>query len=466
MNKVERHTWVPMDFLDIVFKRCSGSSTIPEFRTVHVMTNPFTEKYEVYTPNSVGPRAQWKSFEHYKCVHSDTPLGLLPCYTYYDWLPAGYRGEIPGGSYAAYAWPTFGDPGRPISDLPEFYEVRPDRETFIPEPMDLGMFEARACKAMLPLIKAELSLVNSVIELKDFKKLPQTLRNVKSLMKYFVDVFGGTRNSDLAMLRKYGKKYWQWSLRNLFRRSGRTSADVYLEANFDIMPLISDICGIHTALTQAQRRINDLVSRAGRHQVKHWCFNWNEFVDRTDTKSDGQFIACDPITDPPDNFYHMRRKVFYEPTSFHAEIRYNYLYNDYQRALAPLLGLLDSLGVNPNPAIVWNAIPWSFVVDWVLGVSQWLDQFKMPWMEPQINIQSYLWSVKRKRRIVLSRFDPGTNGRPPGPEMAMPTVFETAYSRQVRSAPAVNSILSSGLTLKEFSLGAALLVTRRRRRRK
>jgi hypothetical protein len=36
---------------------------------------------------------------------------------------------------------------------------------------------------------------------------------------------------------------------------------------------------------------------------------------------------------------------------------------------------LDNLGVRLDPAIVWNAIPFSFVVDWVVDVSGFLGSF-------------------------------------------------------------------------------------------
>lgn len=56
-----------------------------------------------------------------------------------------------------------------------------------------------------------------------------------------------------------------------------------------------------------------------------------------------------------------------------------------------LKSLLDSLGFELNPRIVWDAIPLSFVVDWFFGVGKWLETWKIDTMElPIAYVDSYL----------------------------------------------------------------------------
>jgi hypothetical protein len=164
-----------------------------------------------------------------------------------------------------------------------------------------------------------------------------------------------------------------------------------------------------------------------------------------------------------------KRITVNSPSVFHAEIQYNYNYNGFQVAHAQLLGLLDAMGAQLNPQIIWNAIPWSFVVDWVLGVSRWLGQFKGYNMEPVINIQRFLTSVKRTRSVYITlenerMVDLVSGGYwyqgYPGLRNTLPGVHESAYRRDV-NLPTVSSILASGLTLTEISLGAALVTSRR-----
>lgn len=133
-----------------------------------------------------------------------------------------------------------------------------------------------------------------------------------------------------------------------------------------------------------------------------------------------------------------------------------------------MLAYLDAFGVNLNPAIIWNAIPWSFVVDWLLGVSRWLDNNKIAFMEPQINIHRYLWSISRRRTILVQRRTAclpkaGATNKVLSDVVPLPKVTETAYRRDI-SLPSASSIISSGLSLGEFSLAAALVVSRRSRR--
>jgi len=163
------------------------------------------------------------------------------------------------------------------------------------------------------------------------------------------------------------------------------------------------------------------------------------------------------------------RVVNEQATKFHAELQFNYIYTGYQLEHARVLSLLDAVGVNLNPAIIWNAIPWSFVVDWVFGVSRWLNEQRIGLMEPKVNILQYLWSVKRDRTIYLSSTVKcpsvfGTGLTFPASSITHPEVRETAY-RRVAGLPSASSIQSSGLSLREFSLGAALGITRRPHRK-
>jgi hypothetical protein len=118
---------------------------------------------------------------------------------------------------------------------------------------------------------------------------------------------------------------------------------------------------------------------------------------------------------------------------------------------------MDDIGLNLNPSIIWNAIPWTFVIDWVVNVSSWLDQFKFRNIEPITYIGEYCWSMHIRRVTSLSM----------GRGSAYPIIHATedAYKRQVCTPNYVSSIKTSGLNLKEFSLAAALGVTRKKVRR-
>jgi hypothetical protein len=147
------------------------------------------------------------------------------------------------------------------------------------------------------------------------------------------------------------------------------------------------------------------------------------------------------------------RAVSYSDRTFHATLDYTFSYVNLSAFDDETAALLDVLGVNFNPAIIWNALPWSFVVDWLIGVSQWVDQFKVRLLEPVTYVHQYCWSTRIARQI---RLDYGWDAVQP-----VARISELAYKRQVHQPDYVREIQLSGLSLKEFSLAAALGLSRR-----
>jgi hypothetical protein len=343
------------------------------------------------------------------------------------------------GSYLA----PFGDVGSPDVGLPPFY-VLTESDSFVPPPNNLSDLNTMALKTMLPIIQAELSIPNFIYELKDFKPV---ITKIASVFRSgaFIDAVKRLRISS------------NWSFQKLLR----SVAGQYLNLQFNFLPLISDIGKIYSALSRTERRINDFITRAGRPQNKHFAYKWTEFFDSPPEEYTGsrvgyqnQWIMSKPFS------WRITKSA---PTTFHAQIQYNYNYTEFQIAHAQLLGHLDALGINMNPAIIWNALPWTFVIDWVLGIGPYLNTMAEQNLRPEINVRRYLWSVTRERLIVVRK---GIKNAYTGAILTsneLPAVKQTAYRRSV-GVPSAASIQSSGLTLKEFTLGAALVIARRRRR--
>jgi hypothetical protein len=401
------------------------------------------------TPNSLGSKKDWKSFSHYKRAVNLPSLsswrGRVDVHSssgpphYYDYCQSG----------DPFAWfcEEWGAAGEPFSGLPLIYN-QSEEEVLLPS--DYDGYKQRALNSMLPYIKGQLSLVNSVIELKDLKTVPKTLKKINAFIDLH-NIGSAVRN------------------RSSLRKALHASADGYLQAQFNVNPMLSDITGIYTALSSVTRDLRSLIAGQGRTQKRHFrALLPNETIVDT-----GVFYSPVP---PGANPYGCNypcgvrsdavRYVYTDVAVFHAEIEYNYNFTQYQTENAQLFGLLDALGVNLNPAIIWNAIPWSFVIDWVINVSKWLDQHKVLYMEPVINIHKFLTSVTYRRRILVSRtltratawHDLGSDDTISDTSGSLPSITETSYRRDV-GMPSSSSVQLSGLSLKEFSLGAALVIT-------
>jgi len=396
---------------------------------------------EYVTPDEVGPHRDWKSFSHYKLRTNDSSAMCGVPVIIQDNSTSFGRCILPS-PYACSPF-YYGAPGEPISGLPEFISQSTGA---IPAPVGLDGLVQRGLSSTLPIIKSELSLLNSLIELRDFKSLPETLHKVDTFLSNTVQrVFTYDRGATL-------------------REAFRTASDGYLQLKFNILPLLSDIAGIRTALSKFEKRINALVSQQGSPQTRHFSVNLSEYANTAETGpfigNMGQFFPKILMES------RLERFVTYSPTVFHFEIEYNYNFTRYQAEHALILGLLDYLGVNLNPQIIWNAIPWSFVVDWVANVGNYLSQFRVSNLEPVINIQRCLWSVRRARTIHCSkvtRLNFTNNHDTLRTQTELPETTETAYRRTV-FVPSSSSIQLSGVNPQEFTLGAALVLSRRRRR--
>jgi len=440
-------------------------------RPTYFVNGGYTTLSETYTPNSDGDRTKWKAFQHYKRVA--TPLlcpGRIRFTTnaYYKYSSFA-EGFVNAGNASLFCEGQFGVPGNTHFGLPVFYDPLSEDKGFVPFPADIGAWQSNSMRAMMPYIKGELSVLNSVYELKDFKTLPNQVRSVGSLI-------GG----DLAhsYLRVVNPTLWK-ILRKIppgatLRTYLRESASGYLQAKFNILPLISDIQAIIRSVEATCDRIRDLINRQGKPRIAHFTKQFMEFdnVDETSNDVGMGYDGLHPGWNPSaiiTGTSKCHRQVIYKPSTFHAEVEYNYNYTNYQAKYASLLAFLDRIGVNLNPRIIWNAIPWSFVVDWVVGIGRLLDDFRKGWMDPEINILRYLWSISRRRDIFadrLIRFKDYLDG-PMGEyhPYPLPTLTETAY-RRVVEWPTRASLFASGLNSNEFTLGAALVIARKRHRKR
>lgn len=431
---------------------------------------------EMKTTQSKKGRNRWNNFEHYKAFRGNPPEITFTRIAHSDqnfpiggysagWLK-GYRALCYGYNtpFTRYVGP-FGEPGLPLQGLPSYVVMQANGD-FLPVPGDLSSLEAAAMRTMLPAVKQRLSLVNSIIELKDFKSLAATTARAGLL-----SIARG-----LTLRQKFRRAYR--SVRGLLRSkpADATSAGLYLQVQFNILPLISDVMAVRKAIADVEEQVRKLVNRAGVPQTMHYTRHLGEDMTVDDAHPEPYVLLRQPHDLSVNNLLYqaavMRRQAISDRPVFHAEIEYCYQFSKWQAEHAQLLGMLDALGVNLNPAIVWNAIPWSFVVDWLVGVSRWLNDRKILNLEPRMNITRYLWSYKRSRRVypavdiwrnyVPSDQLPALSESLYPKDIKMPVVFETSYKRWT-GWPAPSSLETSGVNLTEFTLGSALVIARRRR---
>jgi len=424
----------------------SHPPSAPATRDYYARGTSFTAVDEACSDQQYG-RKVWHPFSHYK--KTAVPADLLVFDNTEAKAPGAfewYEGNIPQ-TIDMFRCSQFGTSSVPTVGLPEMSSVE-GGEVYIPNPLELDSLLGSSFLRMLPGIKPELSIINSIIELKDMKTLRETFSHAEDLLNRLTKL-NNLRRSAFANL----------SFREILRKR---SSD-YLQLKFNLQPLYSDIKGVFYAFSRWSRQTMRLLAEAEKLNTHHISIGINEYDTSTHSYESSDWHS--PGLEFGMNFYQLirqtksHRKVTYEASQFHLEMEFQYTFSKLQREHARLFTLMDSLGVNLNPAIIWNAIPYSFVVDWVLNVSKYLNTLSVREMEPAVNIRRCLWSIKRSRSIECS-FDL-LNGPAANPAS---TVTETAYKR-VLCMPSPASLIASGLSSTEVSLGAALVFSRRPRHR-
>ena len=348
---------------------------------------------------------------------------------------------------------------------------------FCNHPYNADVGNHRAVNSMLPRIQANLSLVNSVIELKDFKSLGHTITGLADWSRKWL-----TRNRLKSAAKTVGSKFER--LRRTFDPSFgptlgetmRTGADVHLQSQFNILPLISDICGLDAALIATRGKVNSLLQNEGRLRRAVYTdlfevpdlFIPNQNLTYHVGGFEGYSNGLCSVYGGSALGYMVTRRTEVAKGKFHARLIFTYHFSAYEREHAQILGLLDSLGVNLNPQIVWNAIPFSFIVDWVAGVGKWLDNRKRFNLSPIVNVHNYCYSLKTSRMVKTDFVSyttppPSFSGQS---KLSLPRVFETAYTRRLGFPQGIDSVLTSGLSRGEIALGLSLGISLRKPKRR
>jgi hypothetical protein len=258
----------------------------------------------------------------------------------------------------------------------------------------------------------------------------------------------------------------------------------HLEASFGIVPFVKDLIEIFTQLNELDYKLKLLRRYAGRRQTRHYKYVLGLSGDPYGTeKPDNGWHYMEDDNEPwPSPFNILNRPNFVLRTKYrwvqrpvyNATMEYIYSIPRMSEAEAKLLGYLDALGLKLDPAIVWNAIPFSFVVDWVVDVSGFLHSFSRDNFPITVQAVAFCHSTKYHYLLETEIYIPYQsefNFGPPAVNFVAAhgreTVMKRAYCRTLsvydRRVPDVNldahtiSIKSPGS--REFFLSGSLFNT-------
>lgn len=377
--------------------------------------------------------SSWYDVDH----HELGEYTLTAPYAIGEWWNEPTFLGVTGGSCSN----QFGDFWSPTTGLKNLASYDGTSGLIIPDPPNVQDLVSQSITAMLPGLKpiSNVSLINSLIELKDFRSLPHSLKNIPKLIRSTAELLG-----IISQKRKLSKAK---TLRNILRMA----ADGYLQAEFNILPLLSDISAVSTAIQTVRSRLRQLVQDANRPIKRYHSFDLGDYYDDAGSDSWTMNKPAWLVQNPSANRY-----TSYTVRRFTAIMEFSYSLPSWVTEDSLMGALLDLVGVNLNPRIIWNAIPWSFTIDWLANVNSWLDNWRTRNIEPIVDIRGFCWST-HARRVVNTSVTTSSNY--PAVELV-----DDVYKRVVPERSALYAqLVTSGLSPKEFSLAAALGLSRRSR---
>lgn len=321
--------------------------------------------------------------------------------------------------------------------------------------IDWQGLSARAFHAMRPSMKGDTSILNFLYELKDFKHLATSA----------IRAFKGKQSVIYALMNQVGLTYQSFANNVSSGYTLQHLSQLYLQYAFAWRPFVSDVVGLFDALSGFEKKWREFIKRAGTPQSRRW----GTYISGTES-SDTVSFSTD--VGPPGGsagfftpYCKVRvRKKGDKGIHYHATMRYRYkLPPDALSAAGTIKALLDSLGVRRNPAIIWNAIPYTFLLDWVVNVGKLLDSVSLDNLEVQTEITEFCHSAKIVKQVemtcALNSELAGTQIW--GPERTVQVYTKSHYRRAV-GFPSQSALLAvSGLSGNELSLLTALALTRR-----
>jgi hypothetical protein len=314
--------------------------------------------------------------------------------------------------------------------------------------------DTQAMVAMTPSAKTGLSLVNFVLELKDFRRLAQAFHNRTGILAETLGVS-------------------KLELKTLLRHPIRELSSAYLNYSFNWRPFVSDLLKIYSALASTQKRLQEIWRRQNKPQTRH--YRW--VIDNnltTDWSSLAQGSQLNNVNVQPGDGSHHRLVVktryrYVDVPVYRATMRYTYSCPGALTIMSKINGWLDAFGVKLDASIIWNAIPFSFVVDWLVDVSGFLRRFSIDNLGLQVQIEDfcssqkfyYLWEAYAVAQSSSNGLLPFVDGD----RLLLTQQMIDSYERRCGLPNLRSALITSGLSNSEATLGFALLNSKRKYKR-
>jgi hypothetical protein len=288
----------------------------------------------------------------------------------------------------------------------------------------------------LDLLASNVSLLNFIIELKDLKGTFNTFRSRRSFLRSIASAFELGSLSIAGFITYFG--------------------NLVFEYIYGLGAFIRDVSTILTSLDKVVKAYDAALRVPER---RYTCL-----LDKFNLLASFPGVRPVDITDRPVQLEGITTLVSVRHTfslEYRSCMKYSIQIPFLDGAYGRAKFFLDSFGVNKDPSIIWNAIPFTFVIDWFFDVSAWLHSFRETWTYVDATILGLTHSLRcvQTRTTSVKTLDPLTHGE--FIESIIRTEVLVSYARahhftQVMPPKSHMIAAKKGFTVRNLIIGALL----------
>jgi hypothetical protein len=271
-----------------------------------------------------------------------------------------------------------------------------------------------AVKGMTVQFPREISMANTLIELKE---IPQLIGHIREIMD---------------LLRTLRKNWREIDIRNV--------ASIHAGHNFGVSPLIGDLIAIDSLWKVVDARLQHLRRTKNR---------WTRTGHLTESQLDPNTVIATYGSSIPGEGIRLVHKTTNCVIRSTALVRNKFDWVDTWEGI--VRGLIGAMGLNNPLSIAWEMVPFSWAVDYVVPVGDWLETLQFQQITDW-SIKRLTTSYKQTATIAIELTSNGNKYVPIG------SYDITRYTRYVGLPPVLGGITSPNA--KQLSLLAAVATGR------
>lgn len=274
-----------------------------------------------------------------------------------------------------------------------------------------------------------LSVPNFLLELTDIKSLWLSAKKNWSLLNKL-------RLENINAYRKY----------LLLKKVPMQVIEDQIAYKFGLKPIVGDLKAMLDVIMNIQKKLEDFESKCGT------IIKGDTSVFNASAGGSGNLDY--PAVGSKINYQwsctqKVRGYIAYSP-------QFPAVWNGYDRIIRVYM---DALGFELNPRIIWDAIPFTFVLDWFFGIGSWLDRFKIDALELPISLVDCSLQIKTELKVDWFWQRGGSDGLYKNNPSSAGCVFTERVFSRIPIFPDFSTLRGLGWrmpTLGQFSLGTSL----------